>query len=113
VRAMRLAEGMAACDERNGFIVFHGHVAESQANIGSGGDWVRLAVRSFRVDVDQTHLGGGEGTFQAAFSVTPLIREPFFFRPPEDESRFPGIDTTPGKPESLEAHVLKRDVAGE
>ncbi len=55
-RAVRLAEGVAAGDERDGFLVVHGHALEGLADILGGRDRIGVAVGTFRVDVDQAHL---------------------------------------------------------
>ena len=56
---VRLAESVAASDECHGFFVVHRHARESLADITRGGDGIRIAVRAFRVDVNQTHLHCG------------------------------------------------------
>ncbi len=58
--AMRLAEGVAAGDERDGFFVVHRHAREGLAHVAAGGHRVGVAVRAFGVDVDQAHLHGGQ-----------------------------------------------------
>ena len=58
--AMRLAEGVAARDQRDGLFVVHRHAAERVADVPGGGNGVGLAVRTFGIDVDQAHLHGGE-----------------------------------------------------
>src|SRR5690606_10476124 len=64
VRAVRLAEGVAAGDQRDGLLVVHRHAAEGLTDVLRGGERVRVAVRAFRVHVDQAHLHGGERTLQ-------------------------------------------------
>ena len=55
-RAVSLAEGVSAGDEGHGFFIIHRHARKGLSNIASGSDRVWVAVRSFRVDIDQTHL---------------------------------------------------------
>ena len=58
--AMGLAEAVTAGDERYGLLVVHCHAREGVADIPGRGERIRIAVRPFRVDVDQTHLHCGE-----------------------------------------------------
>ncbi len=64
--AVGLAEGMAAGDERDGFLVVHRHAAEGLADIVRRRDRIGIAVRAFGVDVDQAHLHRGERILQLA-----------------------------------------------
>ena len=57
--AMCFAKGMTAGDERDRFFVIHGHAFERFPNVCRRKSRVRVTVRSFWVDVDQTHLHGG------------------------------------------------------
>src|ERR1700722_2480999 len=59
-RAVRLAEGVAASDQRDSLLVIHSHAAEGVTNVPCGSHRVRLALRAFRVHVDETHLHGCE-----------------------------------------------------
>ena len=67
--AVGLAEGVAAGDQRDGLFVVHRHAGEGFANVVGRGERIRLAVRAFRVDVDQAHLHGAE---RLAESRSPL-----------------------------------------
>ena len=113
-RAMRLAEGVAAGDQGDGFLVVHRHAAEGVADVAGGGQRVRVAVRPFRVDVDQAHLHGGEGVFQQAVAGITLVVEPGVFGPPVDVLlRLPMVGAAEGETEGGQAHVLDRDGPGE
>src|SRR5262249_51417231 len=57
---VRLAKRMAAGDQGDGLFVVHGHAEERLADISSCRDRVRIAIRAFRVDVDQAHLNRTE-----------------------------------------------------
>src|SRR6185312_10583977 len=59
-RAMGLAEGMSAGDQRDGLLVVHRHAEERLADILRRRDRVRIAVRTLRIDVDQSHLNRAE-----------------------------------------------------
>ena len=64
--AVGLAEGMAAGDERHRFLVVHRHARERLADIARRRDRIRVAVRAFRVDVNQPHLHGSQRIFEIA-----------------------------------------------
>jgi hypothetical protein len=51
--AVRLAEGVAAGDERDGLLAVHAHPAEGDLDVVGGGERVRPAHRALGVDVDQ------------------------------------------------------------
>ncbi len=59
VCAVAFAEGVSACDEREGFFVIHRHATEGFADVVCGGERVGLTVGAFGVDVDEAHLDGG------------------------------------------------------
>ena len=73
---MTLAEGVPAGDERDGLFVVHGHACEGLSNVTAGGDRIRVAVRPFRVHVDQAHLHGGEGIFEIPVAGVALVAKP-------------------------------------
>ena len=60
-RRRGLAEGVAARNQRDGLLVVHRHAVERFTDVLSRRDRIRFAVRSFRIDVNQAHLHGGEG----------------------------------------------------
>ena len=64
--AVRLAEGVAAGDQRDGLLVVHRHAAEGLADVVRRGDRVGIAVGAFGVDVDEAHLHGGERVLEVA-----------------------------------------------
>ena len=51
--AMCLAEGVSTGDEGNCLFVIHRHARERLPNIPRRGDWIRLAIGSFRIHIDQ------------------------------------------------------------
>jgi hypothetical protein len=57
---MRLAEGVTAGDERDGFLVVHRHAGEGFANVLGGGQRIGLPFGPSGIHVDQAHLHGGE-----------------------------------------------------
>ena len=113
-RAMGLAEGVAAGDQRDGLLVVHRHPHEGFADVFRRGDRVWLAVRSFGIDVDQAHLHGAERMRELALAAVALVAEPRSFGAPVDELLgLPDVLASAGEAEGLEAHGFERDVARE
>src|SRR5215467_12907465 len=79
-----LAEGVATRDQRDRFFVIHRHAAEGFANIFCCGEWIRIAVRAFRIDVDQAHLHSAEGILKITLAAVALIGQPLAFWAPVD-----------------------------
>ena len=104
-RAVGLAEGVAAGDESDGFLVIHGHAGEGFADVARGCDGVGVAVGTFGVDIDKAHLDGGKGIGQLAVATVAFIAEPGRFRTPVGiQLRLPDIFTSAAEAEGLEAH---------
>src|SRR5262249_5000843 len=72
-RAVRLAEGVPTGNERDGLLVVHRHAKERLADVLGCGDRSGLAIRSFRVDVDEAHLHRAERLGKLAFAAITLI----------------------------------------
>src|SRR5581483_5805506 len=108
-----LAESMAAGDQRNGLLVVHRHAEERLADVFRRSQRIGIAVRPFRVDVDQAHLHRAERLRELALAAVALVAEPSAFRTPVELLGLPHIGATTRKAEGLEAHRLERDVAGE
>ena len=111
---MALAEGMATGDERDGLFVVHGHTGERFADVAGGGERVGIAVRAFRVDVDEAHLHGAEMAGELTVAAVALVAtEPGLFGTPVDVLLgLPYVDPATGEAERLEAHGLERAGAG-
>ncbi len=103
---MRLAEGVAAGDQRHGLLVIHRHAGEGLADIARRLDRVGIAVRAFRVDVDEAHLHRAERFAELALARIALVAEPGAFRAPEQLFRLPDIGTAAGEAERFEAHRI-------
>src|SRR5262249_38664959 len=112
--AVGLAEGVATGDQRDCLLVIHGHAAERLADVARGGNRIRLAVRPFRIDIDQAHLAGAQIALQLAVAAIALVGQPLAFRSPVDVLLgLPDVRTAAPETEGLEAHRLQRDVARE
>ena len=116
---MGFADGVAAGDEGDGFLVVHGHACEGFANVFGGGDGVRVSIWAFGVDVDEAHLDGGEGVFEVALSGVAAVGfvaggEPFGFAAPVDVLiGFPDVFAAAAEAEGFEAGGFEGDVSGE
>src|SRR5262249_13900753 len=104
--AVGLAEGVAAGDQRDGLLVVHRHAEERLADVARRGDRVGLAVRAFRIDVDEAHLHRAERLGQLALAAVALIAQPRSLGAPEELFRLPHIGAAAGEAEGLEAHRL-------
>ena len=112
--AVGLAEGVTAGNQRDGLLVVHRHALERLADVLGGGERIRLAVRPFRIDVDQTHLHRAERIFELAVAAVALVREPLAFGAPVDVLvGLPDIRAAAAETERLEAHRFEGDVARE
>src|SRR5205823_5118695 len=113
VRTMGLADGMAADDERNGFLVVHRHASERFANVPCCRERIRLPAGPLGIHVDQTHLHCAERLVELAIAAVALISEPRLFRAPENLVGCPFVFSPEAEAERLEAHRFISNVAGE
>src|SRR5690606_29202420 len=76
--AVALTYRVAARRERDRLLVVHRHAREGQPYVLGGASRVGLAVDALRVDVDETHLHGGERIVErlAALPLVPVRGEP-------------------------------------
>jgi hypothetical protein len=111
--AMGLAEGVAAGNQRDGLFVVHRHAEEGFTDVLGGSDRVRIAVRPFRIDVDQAHLHRAERLRELAFAAVAFVAEPSALGPPVELFGLPDIGAAAGETEGLKAHRFQRDVAGQ
>ncbi len=113
--AMRLAEAVAAGDQRHRLFVVHRHALEGLADIASGRQRVRRAARPLRVHVNEPHLHGRERIFQVTLAgVALLVLQPDLLGAPVNVLiRLPDVGATAAKTKGLEAHRLERDVPGQ
>ena len=79
---MRLAESVAAGDQRHRLFVVHRHARKGLANIARRGHRVGVAVGAFRVHVDQAHLHGGQRICQFAVAAVALVATAMWSRDP-------------------------------
>ena len=104
---MGFAEGVAARNQRNGFLVVHGHAEERLADVVRRGDRVRFAVRPFRIDIDEAHLHRAERFGELALAAVALIAQPGPLGTPVELFGLPDIRATAGEAEGLEPHRLR------
>ena len=77
------------------------------------GDRVGVAVRPFRVHVDEPHLDGGQGIREFTVAAVALVVEPRVLGAPVDLLGLPDILAPAAEAERLEPHRLQGAVAGE
>ena len=94
-------------------LVVHRHVLEGLADVPRRQGRVRVAVRPFRIHVDQAHVVGAEGALELAVLAVALIVEPRRLGTPVRFVRLPDVRAAEGEAEGLEPHGLQRAVAGE
>ena len=86
---MRLADGVATAGQRCSLFVIHRHPAKSFTHMQRGAGWVRVAIHTLGVDVDQAHMNRRQRIFQrfgiVQIAITVLGgRQPFGLGPPID-----------------------------
>ena len=102
--AVGLAEGVAAGDQCDGLLVVHRHAEERLADVVRRSDRIRLAVRPFRVDVDEAHLHRAERFCKLALAAVAFIAQPRALGTPVELFGLPDIGAAAGETEGLEAH---------
>ena len=86
-RAVGLAERVAADDQRDRLLVVHPHAVVGLPDVAARHDRVGHAVRTFGVDVDQAHLGGGQRIVQLADAACAARRRARRARDPSRRRR--------------------------
>ncbi|CAI8174517.1 MAG: Uncharacterised protein [SAR116 cluster bacterium] len=110
---MRLAKSMPARNKCYGFFIIHCHPRKGLADITGRSHRIRLAVRAFRIDIDQAHLNSGKRVFKLTVASIAFVTKPGVLGAPIDVFfRFKHIDTSAREAECLEAHRFQRAVAG-
>ena len=109
---MALSEGMASSNQRHGLLVIHCHPGEGLPDIPRGGNRVGVAIGSFGVHIDESHLHGGKRVLELAVTAIALVIKPFLLGPPVNLLRFPDIFSSTCEAECFEAHRLQGDVTG-
>ena len=110
---MRLAKGMATRDKCHGFFIIHRHPRKGFTDVTGRSHRVRLAIRAFRIDIDQAHLHSGKRVFKLTVTRITLVTQPGVLSAPIDVFfRLEHIYASAGEAECLEAHRFQRAVAG-
>src|SRR5690606_1289851 len=114
------------------FFVVHGHTLKGFTDVACSGQWIRVAIRPFGINVNQAHLGGSEWILQVsivyftisivvswkdcpfflnalgAVSIPFVTTQPDFFGAPIDVFiGFPRIRTAAREAECFESHGLE------
>ena len=112
--AVGLAESMSAGNQRHGLFVVHGHSREGFAHIAARAQRIGIAIRAFRIHIDQAHLHCGEGILKVAVAGVALVTQPGVLRTPVNVFfRFPDVLAAAGESECLETHRFQCNVARE
>ena len=118
--AMRLAEGVPARSECDGFLRIHGHPLERGAHVAGRLERIGIAARAFGIDVDEPHLDRGERAFQLVHAVLggnarlhALVDPLVFCAPINVALGLEHIGTAAAETEHRPAHILDRDIAGQ
>src|SRR5262249_55965013 len=82
--AMRLAERMAARNQRDRFLVVQGQGGRGLAKVARARGGIGVPFRAFRVQVDQPHLSRRERNLEVAIARVTLVLEPLAFGAPVD-----------------------------
>ncbi len=106
---------MAAGDQGDGFLVIHRHAAKSLSNVAGRGDRIRMAVRAFRIDVDEAHLHGAQRVGELTVAGIALVAaQPGVLRTPIDVLLgLPDVLAPAAEAKGFEAHRFQGAVAGE
>jgi hypothetical protein len=111
--AVGFAESVAARDKGHRLLVVHRHAGENFADIPRRSDRVRVSVRAFRVDVNQSHLHGSNWVFEVSVVGVDLVTQPFVLGSLIGVLfRFPDVLTPSAETEGLEAHRFQGNVPG-
>ena len=97
---------------RRRFFIFHCYVGKGFADIMAGCDRIGIAIRTFRVHIDQAHLHRRQRIFWLTIAAVAFVTQPLRLAAPIDlVFRLPDVFTTTTKTERLEAHRFERDIA--
>ena len=109
---VHLAKGVSAGHQGNGFFVVHGHAAKGFAHVACRGKRIGVAVRAFRIDINQAHLYGSERILEVAVAFVALVTEHFgFWTPVNILFRLPEVGASASKSKGLEAHGFEGHIA--
>ena len=82
-----LAECVPASDKCDGLFVIHRHATRrSLERLRPRSNRIRIAVRAFRVHVDQAHLHGGKRILEFSVTGVALVAKP---RRPQSPNKYP------------------------
>ena len=112
--AVAFAESVTTGNERDGFLVVHGHAGEGLANVARRRHGVGVSIRTLGIHINEAHLHGGERVFEFTITGVAFVLEPFALGAPVDVFLgLPDVSAAAGETESFETHRLERDIAGE
>ena len=80
--AVGFTESVSPSNERNGLFVIHRHASERLPDVHGCGEWIRGAVRPFRIYINKAHLYGAKRILEIPLAAVTLVTEPRVLRPP-------------------------------
>lgn len=121
---MSLAQGVTTNDESSSLLIVHTHTAKSSTDIKSRSLGVRASIRTLGVNVNETKVRSTKRLLELigtlinvcatiVANVVTLGDKGGLGTPVDGLIGLPGVSTTTGETEGLEAAVLEGDVAGE
>ena len=111
---MAFSESVTTGDERDGFLVVHGHAGEGLADIARRSDGVGVSIRALGIHINEAHLHGGERVLQFTVTGVAFVFEPFALGAPVDVLLgLPDVGAATGETEGFETHRLEPNIAGE
>ena len=108
---MRFTECMTTCGQGDSFFVIHRHSGKCFTNIAGTCQRIGIAIRPFRIHIDQSHLHGRQRMRQIAITRITAIRQPVCFKTPVNIFfRCPYVWTTATVTKGFAAHRLDSDI---
>ena len=102
---MCFPERMTTSSKSNCLIIIHCHSAKCFSDIFGTCNWVRIAVRSLRVDIDQTHLHCTKGLVKDSVTSVTFVCQPLCFFSPKNIIFWPPyVNTATSKSKGFSSH---------
>ena len=110
--SVHLAKGVSTGHEGYGLFIVHGHATKGFAHVACRGKRIGVAVRAFRIDINQAHLNGAKRILEVAVAFVALVTEHFgFWTPVNILFRLPEVGASASKSKGLEAHGFEGHIA--
>src|SRR5579871_6706491 len=108
---MRFTKAVTTSDKRDCFLIVHGHAFEGFTNVDGSGQRIGYAIRSFRIDINKTHLYRSKRILEMTLAgVTFVFKPDTFFTPINCFVRFPSISAPATEAKRLKSHRFKGNI---